>query len=305
MRTIVVLAALASASAFAPAGVLPSRLQRPGARCSNIAAQQQRHGSEGAEAYNLRLRQASGTARVLQALPSAAVLSQLIIPVQQAAAANAEYGLLEGKAVALVHPAMMFSLYLTTLYTGYQGLKWRELRTMGDDMRPLKAQVTAIQAQITAAGNASTSALAAQIAPLQAELDTKAATRKELAAGGYRDKHWAISSAILAGGVLFSVEGATDTYFRVGKLFPGPHLYAGAGITILWAVAAALVPKMQKGEDWARTAHIGINVAILGLFSWQLPTGFDILSKVWAKVPWTPIAKIASVGIESTMHKLS
>jgi len=194
--------------------------------------------------------------------------------------------------VALVHPAMMFTLYMTTLYTGYQGLKWRELRTMGDDMKPLQVQVKAIEAKIAAAGEeADTSAMAAQLAPLKAELDGKSATRKELMAGGYRDKHWALSSTILASGVAFSIEGATDTYFRAGKLFPGPHLYAGAGITILWAVAAALVPKMQKGEDWARTAHIGINVAILGLFSWQLPTGFDILTKVWAKVPWTPIAQ--------------
>jgi len=34
-----------------------------------------------------------------------------------------------------------------------------------------------------------------------------------------------------------------------GKLFPGPHLYAGAAITVLWAVAAALVPQMQVREQ--------------------------------------------------------
>ena len=55
-----------------------------------------------------------------------------------------------------------------------------------------------------------------------------------------------IAQVLLACGVTFSIEGATDTYLRVGKLFPGPHLFAGAGITVLWAVAAALVPKMQK-----------------------------------------------------------
>jgi hypothetical protein len=71
-------------------------------------------------------------------------------------------------------------------------------------------------------------------------------------------------------------QGACDTYLRVGKLFPGPHLFAGAGITVLWAVAAALVPRMQKGEDWARTAHIGINVAILGLFTWQVHVALEL-----------------------------
>ena len=104
-------------------------------------------------------------------------------------------------------------------------------------------------------------------------------------AAGYRDKHWALASVLLACGVTFSIEGGVDTYMRVGKLFPGPHLFAGAGITVLWAVAAALVPKMQKGEDWARTAHIGINVAILGLFTWQLQSGFEILDKVGTSAP--------------------
>jgi len=28
---------------------------------------------------------------------------------------------------------------------------------------------------------------------------------------------------------------------RAGKLFPGPHLFAGMAITGLWAIAAALV----------------------------------------------------------------
>ena len=28
-----------------------------------------------------------------------------------------------------------------------------------------------------------------------------------------------------------------NTYARAGKLFPGPHLYAGAGLVCLWALA--------------------------------------------------------------------
>ncbi len=39
----------------------------------------------------------------------------------------------------------------------------------------------------------------------------------------------ASASLLLASGVTISVEGAFDTYFRAGKLFPGPHLFAGAG----------------------------------------------------------------------------
>lgn len=58
------------------------RLQRPVARSSNIVAQQQRNGAESVDTYSLRLRESSGKARLLQALPSAVVLSQLAFPVQ-------------------------------------------------------------------------------------------------------------------------------------------------------------------------------------------------------------------------------
>eukprot|EP00967_Tisochrysis_lutea_P116098 scaffold186579_cov21-Tisochrysis_lutea.AAC.1 len=48
-------------------------------------------------------------------------------------------------------------------------------------------------------------------------------------------------------------------------------LYAGATIVSLWAIAAALVPAMQKGNQTARNTHILLNVANLGLFLWQCP----------------------------------
>lgn len=65
-----------------------------------------------------------------------------------------------------------------------------------------------------------------------------------------------------------------------GKLFPGPHLYAGAAIVTLWAGAGAMVPLMAKGNDNARTAHIAMNLTNLGLFLWQVPTGLEIVGKV-------------------------
>lgn len=55
-------------------------------------------------------------------------------------------------------------------------------------------------------------------------------TRKELLKGGYRDRHFNVSSILLGGGTTFAIAGAYNTYLRTGKLFPGPHLYAGAGM---------------------------------------------------------------------------
>lgn len=72
-----------------------------------------------------------------------------------------------------------------------------------------------------------------------------------------------------------------EGYFgAAGKLFPGPHLYAGAAIVTLWAGAGAMVPLMAKGNNTARTVHIAFNITNLALFAWQIPTGLEIVGKV-------------------------
>jgi hypothetical protein len=63
-------------------------------------------------------------------------------------------------------------------------------------------------------------------------------------------------------------------------------LYAGAGLVVVWALAVATIPAMQKGSDTARSIHIGANVAGLGLFLWQLQSGIPILLKVIEKTSW-------------------
>lgn len=94
--------------------------------------------------------------------------------------------------------------------------------------------------------------------------------RKELIQGGFRDKHNAMGSILLGGGVTIGVAGCINTWMRTGKLFPGPHLFAGAGIVVLWALAAALVPNMQKGDNNARSMHIALNAVNVALFAWQV-----------------------------------
>lgn len=86
--------------------------------------------------------------------------------------------------------------------------------------------------------------------------------------------------------VFIDFQGPLNTYARAGKLFPGPHLYAGAGLVVLWALAVATVPQMQKGNDTARTIHITANIAGLCLFGWQLQSGIPILLKVIEKTSW-------------------
>jgi hypothetical protein len=70
---------------------------------------------------------------------------------------------------------------------------------------------------------------------LDAELARLTETRKALQAGNLKDKHHLTGSILLGAGVTVSILGAFNTYMRAGKLFPGPHLYGGMAITILWA----------------------------------------------------------------------
>ena len=77
-----------------------------------------------------------------------------------------------------------------------------------------------------------------------------------------------------------------NTYARAGKLFPGPHLYAGAALVVLWSLAVGTIPAMQKGNDTARTIHIGANLTGLAFFAWQVTTGIPILLKVVELTNW-------------------
>ena len=194
-----------------------------------------------------------------------------------AAGPGGDNHLLTGQLVSLLHPAIMFFLFGATGYTGWLGLRWRRTREIPDLVKALKAQLP--KAAPAAEGAAPPpprppSPLDGQIAELEAE-------RKALIASGARDKHFNWGSLLLALGVLIAVEGPANTYLRTGKLFPGPHLYAGAGIVVLWAAAAALVPQMQKGSDTARSLHIALNCVNLALFAWQVPTGLEIVAKVF------------------------
>jgi Protein of unknown function (DUF4079) len=108
--------------------------------------------------------------------------------------------------------------------------------------------------------------------------------RKELIKGKYNTRHHQIGSIILALMVAGSLGGMTVTYINNGKLFVGPHLLAGMGMTALIAFSAALTPYMQKGQDWARYTHITINVAIVGLFGWQALSGLEILQRIISKM---------------------
>lgn len=206
---------------------------------------------------------------------SAAVALAALTP-SEAWAKGGQWGPLEGKASSLVHPTAMSLFFFTMLYTGFLGWQWRQTRTLGADISNLRKQLPKDEEEESTA----TKSLKEQISQLDAE-------RKEMVKEGYKDKHHTLSSIILGGGIFFTTYGVFNTWFRAEKLFPGPHLFAGAAIVVIWAVSAAMVPFMEKGNESARTAHIALNGVNVLLFAWQLPTGFEIAQKVWGlDIPW-------------------
>jgi hypothetical protein len=60
-------------------------------------------------------------------MTAAGLMGPLLMFVGDAAAADGQYGLLEGRSAALVHPIVMAALFGTTLYAGYLGFQWRRV----------------------------------------------------------------------------------------------------------------------------------------------------------------------------------
>jgi len=234
-------------------------------------------------------------------------LITLLLPYQEAMAN--EYGILAGRTASMLHPVTMLMLFLTSVYSGYLGLQWRRLRGISEEIKdyqkqlpvlssgqstyPISDKIKSINEQLSSSiDDTLKNTLNNDLNKLKNAFDIDAkigelqSTRKSLQAADLKDKHSTTGSYLLGAGVTVSLLGAFNTYMRAGKLFPGPHLYAGMGVTILWAVAAALVPAMQKGNDTARSLHIALNTINVALFAWQVVTGFDIMVKVFEKTSW-------------------
>lgn len=104
--------------------------------------------------------------------------------------------------------------------------------------------------------------------------------RKQLVEQRVSDRHFKTSSALFSIMTIATFAGMANTYARTGKLFPGPHLYAGLGLVATMSVMASFAPYMLKGKEWARSAHFSIAFLAFGLFAWQAKSGMVIVGKL-------------------------
>jgi len=104
--------------------------------------------------------------------------------------------------------------------------------------------------------------------------------RKPLIKGQFAQRHESIGKLILALIVLGTLGGMAVTYLNNGKLFVGPHLLVGLGMTTLVVIAASLTSSMKQGNLIARKVHVGLNMTVMTLFLWQAFTGLQIVAKI-------------------------
>ena len=173
--------------------------------------------------------------------PAMATLVALAALAPEANAAGPDWGIFEGRIGSLLHPVTMGSSFIFALSTAVLGFQWRRQRTLGDDISELKKTLPNLGGASTLkdaiaqaeGGETPDTALAFKLKaalPLQGEIDVLVAERKDLASKGLKDKHFSQGSLLAFVGTAFAIEGPLNTYARAGKLFPGPHLYAGAGL---------------------------------------------------------------------------
>jgi uncharacterized membrane protein len=109
-------------------------------------------------------------------------------------------------------------------------------------------------------------------------------TRKELIKKQFNVRHHQVGAILLALMVLGTIGGMAVTYINNGKLFVGPHLLVGLAMTGIIVTSAALVPFMQKDNQIARFAHVGLNMTLVGLFGWQVISGMEIVQKILSRM---------------------
>lgn len=220
-----------------------------------------------------------------------------------AASSSPDWGIFEGKIGSLLHPAVMGALLLFQISTAIKGFSWRRQRTIGDEISSLRkkripplpegAKTLQESVEMMKRDGADDKDILLTLynmykaaLDVDCEVNTLIEERKVLASQNNRENHFNQGAILVFLGTLFAIEGPLNTYARAGKLFPGLHLYAGAGLVVCWAAAMACVPYMQKGSETARSLHIGANAVGMVLFAWQVTSGIPILLKVWELTKW-------------------
>ncbi|KAJ8573079.1 hypothetical protein K7X08_009590 [Anisodus acutangulus] len=175
-------------------------------------------------------------------LPLTALTFPFFLDAKDVLAAGGEFGIFEGRSFALIHPIVMSGLFVYTLYPGYLGWQWRRVRTIQNEINELKKEVKPVP--VTPEGTPVESPKPSHV---EAKIQQLTEERKELIKGSYKEKHFNACSILLGFGVFESIFGGLNTWLGTGKLFPGPHLFAGAGLQFCGQQLQPLYQQCKRG----------------------------------------------------------
>jgi Protein of unknown function (DUF4079) len=147
---------------------------------------------------------------------------------QTSLAAGPDWGIFEGRTGSLLHPIMMGSLLLYSIYTGLLGFQWRRQRTIGDEIKKLQKTLPDLKGASSVADAIKTAQSAEDASPsyissLKAALPVEdqikelQKERKSLVEAGPRDKHYSQGALLAFLGTAFAIEVrlSRDTRFAL------------------------------------------------------------------------------------------
>ena len=73
-------------------------------------------------------------------LAAAGLLAPFALDIENAMAQSGSFGIMEGRTFSMMHPIVEGGLFVATLYAGYLGWQWRRARTIGEEIKVLKAK---------------------------------------------------------------------------------------------------------------------------------------------------------------------
>ena len=94
-----------------------------------------------------------------------------------------------------------------------------------------------------------------------------------------RPFHYVIGAIMVFLVLLLLAIGLVGTIGYYGSLGHSPHLIAGLSAVFLVLVSAISATQISPKRPWARSLHIGTNVALLFGFLFVLLTGWSVVQK--------------------------
>ena len=107
----------------------------------------------------------------------------------------------------------------------------------------------------------------------------RARTSRQPRPNWLRSLHYTIGISIVSLVLLLLAIGIIGTLGHFGSLGHSPHLFAGLIVVALVLLSAGSATQISAKRPWARTLHIGANIALLVGFSWVSLTGWTVVQK--------------------------